>query len=76
LIEGVDVIEGPFTPIPADLFGQDLQDPYPLTIYDLLLTIVIDYFLLTIDYFFAFFVLFRSIIRINLRLSAVKENDY
>jgi len=54
-----------FTPIPADLFGQDLRDPYQLTIYDLpremaaspiswgeLLTIVIDYFLLTIDYFF------------------------
>jgi len=35
-------------------FRQDLQDPYQLTIYDLLLTIVIDYFLLTIDYFHLF----------------------
>jgi len=50
----VDVAEGLFMPIPADLFGQDLRDPYQLTIYDLLLTIVIDYFLLTIDYFFVF----------------------
>ena len=38
-IEGVDIVEGTFAPIPADLFGQDLQDPYQLTIYDFLLTI-------------------------------------
>jgi len=26
------LVEWPFAPIPADLFGQDLQDPYQLTI--------------------------------------------
>ena len=28
-------------PIPADLFGQDLRDPWQFTIYDLLLTIAL-----------------------------------